>query len=64
MKKKKKHSSIPFDLAKGKIAMREEMERKKKGEGKTKTVSEECYDQGFVKDRLMENNKLAGFSFR
>lgn len=38
MKKKKKHSSIPFDLAKGKIAMREEMERKKKGEGKTKTV--------------------------
>lgn len=44
--------------------MREEMERKKKGEGKTKTVSEECYDQGFVKDRLMENNKLAGFSFR
>lgn len=38
---------------------------KEKRGGKIKnSVSEEWYDKGFVKGTLMENNKLAGHSFR
>lgn len=39
------------------------MKEKRGGKDKN-SVSEEWYDKGFVKDRLMENNKLAGHSFR